>query len=121
MKFQCDAHISREMVAMIRGRGHDCLEAGSLPPRMPDEEVLRRAAGEGRVVLTADKDFGELVFVHRVACPGVILLRIALPHEVDRVRRLDAAWPAILSRLPGSFITVTADAVRVRPLDIASP
>ena len=50
MKFLSDAHISVEMAAMIRGLGHDCLDASAIPPRMPDVNVLRMAADDGRVV-----------------------------------------------------------------------
>jgi predicted nuclease of predicted toxin-antitoxin system len=116
MKFLADAHVSVEMVAMIRDLGHDCEDAAAIPPRMPDVDVLRKAAADGRVVLTADKDFGELVFVHQIDCPGVVLTRIALAHEQDRVAHLRAVWPTVLSRLPGSFVTVTESSVRARPL-----
>jgi hypothetical protein len=70
---------------MIRDLGHDCLDASAIPPRMPDVDVLRMAADDGRVVVTADKDFGELVFVHQIACPGVVLVRVGLEDETDRV------------------------------------
>ena len=116
MKFQADAHISIEMVALIRSLGHDCRDATAIPPRLPDVDVLRRAADEQRIVITADKDFGELVFVHQIACPGIILVRIALANETDRVARLESAWPIALSRLPGSFVTVTATTIRARPI-----
>jgi predicted nuclease of predicted toxin-antitoxin system len=116
MKFLADAHISAEMVTMLRDLGHDCLDASAIPPRMPDTDVLQMAAADDRVVLTADKDFGERIFVHRIPCPGVILIRIALADESDRVAHLRTALPTLLARLPGSFITVTASAIRVRPL-----
>ena len=116
MKFQADAHISVEMVAMIRDLGHDCIDSSSIPPRMPDVDVLRTAADATRVVVTSDKDFGELVFVHQIACPGVVLIRVAVADEADRVTRVRSVWPIVLSRLPGSFITITASGVRVRPL-----
>ena len=116
MRFQADAHISLEMVAMLRGLGHDCADASVIPARLPDVDVLRTAADQGRVVLTADKDFGELVFLHQVGCPGVILIRIASADESDRVAHLRTVWPIVLSRLPGSFVTVTLAAVRVRPI-----
>jgi predicted nuclease of predicted toxin-antitoxin system len=70
MKFLADAHISREMVAMIRDLGHDCRDAATIPPRMPDVDLLRMAAGEQRIMMTSDKGFGELVFVHSIACRG---------------------------------------------------
>jgi predicted nuclease of predicted toxin-antitoxin system len=116
MKFLADAHVSVEMVAMLRDSGHDCLDASVIPPRMQDVDVLRMAASEDRVVLTSDKDFGELVFVHAIACPGVVLIRVALPHETDRVAHVRAVLPTVLSRLPGSFVTITAGGVRARPL-----
>ncbi len=89
MKFLADAHISIEMVAMIRDLGHECHDASAIPPRMPDVDVLRMAEQDGRIVLTADKDFGEIVFVHGIACPGVILVRIALADETTVSRTSD--------------------------------
>jgi predicted nuclease of predicted toxin-antitoxin system len=62
MKFLADAHISVEMVAMLRDLGYDCLDSTVIPPRMLDVNVLRMAADDQRVVVTSDKDFGELVF-----------------------------------------------------------
>ena len=116
MKFLADAHISVEMVAMIRDLGHECIDASGIPARMPDVDVLQMAAREGRIVLTADKDFGELVFVHAIACPGIVLIRIGLPDEAARIDRVRTAWPAVVSRLPGAFITITAWSVRSRPI-----
>jgi predicted nuclease of predicted toxin-antitoxin system len=116
MNFLADAHISTEMVAMLRGLRHDCRDSSTIPPRMQDIDVLRLAADEQRIVITADKDFAELVFVHRIACPGVVLIRVALAHEPDRVARVQAMLPTIVSRLPGAFVTVTASTVRARPL-----
>jgi hypothetical protein len=54
MKFLADAHISVEMVAMLRELGHDCTDGSSIPPRLPDLDVLHLAASQGCVVITAD-------------------------------------------------------------------
>jgi len=116
MKFLADAHISLEMAAMLRGLGHECLDSAAIPLRMPDVDVLRMARDDGRVVVTADKDFGELVFVHGIACPGVVLIRIGLAAETDRVAYVRSVWPTVMSRLPGSFLTITEAGVRARPI-----
>jgi predicted nuclease of predicted toxin-antitoxin system len=116
VKFLADAHISRSMVAMVRELGHDCLDSAAIPPRMPDVDVLRMAAGDQRIVVTSDKDFGELVFVHGIACPGVVLIRVTLADEKDRVAHVRRVWPTVLSRLPGSFVTITASGLRARPI-----
>jgi predicted nuclease of predicted toxin-antitoxin system len=116
MNFLADAHISVEMIAMLRDLGHDCPDAAAIPARMPDVDVLRMAANDDRVVITSDKDFGELVFVHSIPCPGVALIRVALADESDRVSFVRSVWPTVMSRLPGSFITITTSGVRARPL-----
>lgn len=116
MKFLADAHISMEMVAMIRDLGDECLDSSAIPPRMPDVDVLRKAESEGRVVITSDKDFGELVFVYGISCAGVVLIRVALADEADRVAYVRSIWPTVLSRLPGSFITITLSGIRARPM-----
>ena len=116
MKFLADAHISREMVAMLRDLSHDCLDADAIPVRMPDVDVLRMAADDQRIVVTSDKDFGELVFVHGIACLGVVLIRVALADESVRVAHVRSLWPTVLSRLPGSFVTITAWGIRARPM-----
>jgi predicted nuclease of predicted toxin-antitoxin system len=114
--FQADAHISREIVEMIRSLGHDCADASSIPIAMPDVDVLRTASAAGRVIVTADKDFGELVFVHAIGSPGVILLRLTMATERERVAHLQSLWPTLVSRLPGAFITVARSGVRSRPI-----
>ena len=78
--------------------------------------LLQMAAGDERVVITSDKDFGELVFVHAIRCPGVVLIPVALADESDRVAYVRSVWPLVLSRLPGSFVTITTSGVRARPL-----
>ncbi len=116
MRFLSDAHISVEMVAMLRDLGHDCVDSSAIPPRMLDVDVLRIAANDGRVMVTSDKDFGELVFVHGIACPGVVLIRVALADESERVANVRSVWPTVMSRLPGSFVTITTSGVRARPI-----
>jgi predicted nuclease of predicted toxin-antitoxin system len=116
MNFLADAHISVEMVSMIRSLGHTCLDASAIASRMPDVDVLQMAASDGRIVVTADKDFGELVFVHGIDCSGVILIRVALAEETDRVDYVRSVWPTVISRLPGSFVTITSSGIRIRPI-----
>jgi predicted nuclease of predicted toxin-antitoxin system len=53
-----------------------------LAPAISDEQVLERANREQALLLTADKDFGELVYRQRRAATGIVLLRLAgLPAE----------------------------------------
>src|SRR5688500_10158662 len=104
------------MVAMMRDLGHDCLDSAASPPRMSAVDVLKIDAHDQRIVVASDKDFGERVFVHGIRCPGVVLIRVALADEKDRVAHVRRLWPTALSRLPGSFVTITASGIRARPI-----
>lgn len=116
MKFQADAHISIEMVELLRRLGHDCLDGFTLPPRLPDLDLLTAAARDDRIVITADKDFGELVIRYRIPCPAVVLIRIDIDDEQSKVAYLASVWPAVISRLPGNFVTVKVGSIRSRRL-----
>ena len=65
-------------MSKLRSNGHDVVWILTEAPGTSDEEVLARAKSEGRVLLTFDKDFGELVFrAGKSASSGVILFRIS--------------------------------------------
>jgi predicted nuclease of predicted toxin-antitoxin system len=57
-----DEGVDRAVVDRLRQDGHDVVYVAELFPSVGDEEVLRRANAGSAVLLTADKDFGELVF-----------------------------------------------------------
>ena len=109
-------NVPAAVVTALRADGHDVGWMAETAPGAPDEAVLAVALAETRVLLTFDKDFGELVFVHGIACPGVILIRVALADEIDRVAFVSSVWSTVLSRLPGSFLTISVAGVRARPL-----
>jgi predicted nuclease of predicted toxin-antitoxin system len=74
------------------------------------------AERDGRVIVTDDKDFGELVFNRSLNSHGVLLVRLHAVTLPERVARLAAIWPVVEEHSPGSFIVVTDRKVRVRPI-----
>ena len=116
MRFLADANISNDIAAFLRGEGHDVASANALFPGMSDLDLLRMAAERRQCVLTSDKDFGDLVFLHRIPAPGVVLIRLPRLVEHERTERLIRVWPEIVTRLPGSFVTLTETRVRVRQI-----
>ena len=71
MKFFADECCDTEMVASLRIEGHDVLYVLEEEPGLQDEVVLQRAYVERRILLTEDKDFGELVY--RLRKPAQVL------------------------------------------------
>jgi predicted nuclease of predicted toxin-antitoxin system len=70
-----DENLDLAVVVALRNAGHDVVAMREAGKGAPDELVIRRALNERRVLLTEDKDFGELVYKFSQPSPGVILLR----------------------------------------------
>jgi len=51
-----------------------------------DIEIIQRAFNEGRIIVTNDKDFGELIFRRRLASKGVLLLRLEDESPENKIR-----------------------------------
>lgn len=85
-------------------------------PTTSDADVMARAQREGRLLLTEDKDFGDLVFRRGGQVPGIVLLRIdPAMHELKR-HRLDAVISGFGDRLFGRYMTIEESRFRSRPL-----
>jgi predicted nuclease of predicted toxin-antitoxin system len=63
MKFLVDRCAGHRLAEWLRSQGHDVLESRELGQDPGDRELLERAAADGRVLVTIDTDFGELVYV----------------------------------------------------------
>ena len=76
MRFLLDENAEARIAAFLLGQGHDATRIGrDYPAGIPDREVLALAYDESRILVTSDKDFGELVVRERLHHAGVILLR----------------------------------------------
>lgn len=94
-------------------QGHDVVSALAIDPSASDEHLLALALQEDRVVLTEDKDFGELVFVQ--ARPHGPLVRVVELSVDEQVRAVDELLDQHLHELTGQVIvTVTRSRVRIR-------
>ena len=77
MRLLADENVPRTTVEVLRYSGYDLLWIREHRRGMADEEIVRLSISEDRVILTFDKDFGELVYRLRMKnTPGVILVRI---------------------------------------------
>ena len=119
MKFLADENIERPIVDALRAAGHDVLSVSEGPRGLPDEEVLYLAQAERRILLTNDKDFGELVFRLRQSANGIVLLRLGTEDGEEKAARLTEILPHIEARLAGHFAVVTEGGVRLRPLGLS--
>lgn len=116
MRWLADECVSAPLVQRLREAGHDVSYMAEAAPGTTDAAVLRLAHDEGRVLLTEDKDFGELVFRSRMAAPGVVLLRLDIENGPAKWLRLEAAIAEFGDRVLGRYIVIEARRFRSRPL-----
>lgn len=76
MKLLCDEGVERQVVERLRRAAHEVLYVAEMSSGISDAEVLELSSGEEAVLVTTDKDFGELVFRQGLVAPGVALLRL---------------------------------------------
>jgi predicted nuclease of predicted toxin-antitoxin system len=104
---------SRSLEAFLLGRGDDVVSIVSVDPKASDEAVMDTALREDRVLITEDKDFGELVFVRRL--PHGPIIRLVELTVDEQVRALGEFLDNRASELQGRvLVTIGRTRVRVR-------
>ena len=76
MSFVADESVDQQIVERLRTEGHDVWYIAEATPGASDEDVLTLAKRNGAILLTADKDFGEMVFRQRQITGGVVFIRL---------------------------------------------
>ena len=97
----------------LRANGHDVVWAGEWPEDPGDEEILHRAYREERVLVTLDKDYGEIAIVRRIPHAGIIRLVNLGARQQARacLRVIDLHGEKLMA---GAIITVEPTRLRIR-------
>ena len=116
MRILADENFPGDAVAALRGRGHDVAWIRSDAPGSSDVEVIVRAQAENRVLVTFDKDFGELAFRSKLSVSsGIILFRISMSSPVYVAQVAVAALESHVD-WADRFAVVEDDRIRMTPL-----
>lgn len=114
MKFLVDESSDARSAAYLNSLGHDATTvARDYASSLADSDVLTIARNEQRVLITNDRDFGELVFRLEQAHSGVIFLRLNTTSLATKIERLNHIINHYSDRLD-QFFVVTERTVRVR-------
>lgn len=116
MNFLADEDVEKPVVEMLRNEGHDVLYMCQIATRTIDEKLLEQANSESRILLTGDKDFGELIFLQKKISAGIILMRFVSEKSSVKARFMQSLLKTYGNNLQGNFTVVREGKVRRRPL-----
>jgi predicted nuclease of predicted toxin-antitoxin system len=117
MKFLADENMDAAIVDRLRQAAHQVWYVLEMEPGISDDEVLALANREGAILITADKDFGELVFRLRRITTGIILMRLAGLSISTKRDLLMLMIQEHESELFSAFTVLAPTSIRIRKLE----
>lgn len=121
MKFLANENFPLLSIRILRAANHHVFSVIQEAPGSKDEDILKRAHVEDLIILTFDRDYGELIFRHRTLLPaGVVYFRFspATPAEPGDIF-LNILAQGIIS-IGGMFTVIERGRIRQRTFDIAN-
>jgi predicted nuclease of predicted toxin-antitoxin system len=116
MRLLANENFPMDAVVALQGQGHDVSWVRLIAPGSSNPEVLALAQAEVRILLTFDKDFGELAFRYRLpASCGIVLFRISLVSS-EQIARLAVAALDSRSDWAGNFSVIEEQQIRMTPI-----
>jgi len=116
LKFLIDESSGKKLFSFLLQKGFDVKFVGDIMLGSSDENILNLAEKENRILITNDKDFGELVFRFKMQAPGIILLRLKNDSPLNRQGCISYLVKNFYNKIENNFIVLSESYVRMRSL-----
>ena len=114
VRFLVDVGVGKGIERYLREDGYDTKAVRAIDPRMEDEEIIRTAVTENRMVITMDKDFGELVYHSSMEHSGVLLLRLEDATGTEKLQVIKHIMKNYSYRIKNCFCVFQNDKFRIK-------
>ncbi len=88
MKFLLDENIGKKVAYFLQSLDYHILRVRQFYPGIPDDQILKLAISKKAILITSDKDFGELIFKKGQSSTGVIFLRLQNESSINKIKAL---------------------------------
>jgi predicted nuclease of predicted toxin-antitoxin system len=116
MRFMADENVSRLVIERLRTSGFEVISISDTRSGASDTDVLSAADAAGCILITEDRDFGELVIRQRLRVRGVVLLELDRLSNVAEADALVEVVSAHADKLPDNLVVIEPGRIRLRPL-----
>ena len=116
MKFLADENIEKSLVEWLRSQGSDVYYVPEESPSIKDNKIIKIARKESRVLITNDKDFGELVFRQKKLTHGIVLIRATDESSENKLELLKNVLYKVGDKVKNKFVVVNESGIRVREI-----
>lgn len=116
LRFLADESCDFAVVRALRAAGYDVLAIAEQASGTSDRDVIQLALDHARVLLTEDKDFGQLVFAAFAGSRGVILIRFPSDARTHLASVIVRVVDVYTSQLSNAFLTLSPGRVRISRL-----
>jgi len=112
-----DESIDRQIVDILRLDGHHVWYVSELDPGISDDDVLELANQNSAILITADRDFGEMIFRQARISQGIILIRLAGLSPETKAEIVASGIKEHISEVEHAFSVISAGMIRIRRRD----
>lgn len=118
LKFIIDECIGPRVAHWLQENNYDVVSIYDDLRGTNDDSVLLKAISEKRILITADKDFGDMIFQKQLKHSGIILLRLSDERAINKILVLERLLKEFFDHIYGNFIVATEKSVRIsKPKD----
>jgi len=116
MKFLIDESVEKPIVDWLRDQKYDVMYIAESSSGVTDEEVIKITNSESRIIITNDKDFGELIFRQGRIAQGILLIRAVNEESSNKLRLIKEVLKKVKNKLRENFIVVNEAGIRIRKI-----
>ena len=112
MRFLIDESTGPAVARWLSTQGHEIFSVYTEARGMTDDAILQKAFDESWILITDDKDFGEMIFRERRQHKGVVLLRLDDERTANKIETLRRLLAVYADRVADHFLVVTEKRIR---------
>jgi predicted nuclease of predicted toxin-antitoxin system len=113
-KFIVDVGVGRSIEEWLSSQNFQVLAISAINPEMDDYQIIKLAIKENGIIITMDKDFGELVFKNNNLHKGILLLRLDDAVSEEKLAVIQNIIPEHLEHLKNNFSVYQNGKLRTR-------